>query len=62
VHAADGMSKCPRHLKKSFGYDDSKRLFGETCTSDSKWGCHIITRTEIYVIAFMLKDRKTVYG
>lgn len=53
MYAVDGMSKCPRHLEKSFGYNESKRLFGETCTSDSKWGCHIITRTEIYGIAFM---------
>jgi uncharacterized SAM-dependent methyltransferase len=49
VHAVDGMSKCPRNLKKSFGYNESKRLFGETC----KWGSYIITRTEIHVIAFM---------
>jgi hypothetical protein len=53
VHAVDGMSKCPRHIKKSFGYNEFKRLFGEICTGDSKRGCHIITRTEIHVIAFM---------
>lgn len=53
MHAVNGMSKCPRHLKKPFGYSESRRVFAETCTSDSKQGGHIIARTKFHVVASM---------